>query len=83
MNAVDREALERLDRTRPGLTRCWGVEVPHITVNGQTLTPRIETEIHMGRRVPKHIDGIPFVERQVDGSIVYALPGGGAYIHRT
>jgi hypothetical protein len=82
MNAVDSAALEAMsEKTAPGFTRCWGVLVPHIVVNGVTLTPRIETELHQGRRVPRHIDGLPFAERHADGRIVYALPGGGAYIY--
>jgi hypothetical protein len=83
MNAIDAAALSAMnERTSPGYTKCWGVIVPHIIVDGMTLTPRIETELHQGHRVPRHIDGVPFVERHLDGSIVYALPGGGAYIHK-
>ena len=61
--------------TKPGQTQFWDCTVPHIVVNGLTLTPRIQ----MDGTKPRTIAGWPLVET-IGGRIVYAVPGGGSYV---
>lgn len=72
-------SLDR-EKTMAGITHCWGMVVPHIVVNGQTLTPRIQREKHMGGWRARHVAGLPFAETHPDGRVIYATPGGGSYV---
>lgn len=68
------------EHTTAGCTRCFGEIVPHILVGGVYLTPRVERYRANGGWKPREIDGFPIAERDSFDRIIYATPGGGAYI---
>ena len=77
MNARDKSVPEH---TSAGFTRCWSDIVPHILVGGIMLTPRLERyRANKGWKV-REIDGWPVAERDAFDRIIYATPGGGAYV---
>lgn len=68
------------ERTMPAGTHCWGGYIPHLPYKGMLLTPRIERyRTQQGWRA-RDIDGLPIVERDHSGRVVYALPGGGGTV---
>lgn len=88
MNAIDAAYHDKFirpeqpdhERTMSGYTTYWNQVVPHIVVNGVTLTPRIRREKHGNGWHAVTIAGKPMIETTYDGKIVYATPGGGSYI---
>ena len=67
-------------RTAAGFTICWGGAVAHVQYRGMTLTPKLEMERARFGMALRIIAGFPVAERNVDGRIVYALPGGGVVV---